>query len=231
MRIDCHLHTARYSPCSRLEPFTACQRALERGLDAVVITEHQRQWPADELADLRRRFPDLSLFNGFEATLENGVDLVVLTEDRGIEVPFGLSPERFFASDWLDLEGSYFFIAHLFRWSTHPPHGLEHLLPFIHGLEMNSVNILRGQFRIRQGRYAPKAEAVYERTRDRNGLQGIYNSDAHEPEAVGSIANHIPCPRPPASEAELASLLKRSNAEEHQDPELLRNLLTTRHPL
>lgn len=232
MRIDCHLHTARYSPCSRLEPDTACQRALERGLDAIVLTEHQRQWPADELAALRRRFPELALFNGLEATLENGVDLVVLTEDLGIEVPFGLSPERFFASEWLDLERSYFFIAHLFRWSTVPPSELEEIAHHVHGLEMNSINILRGQFRVKKGRYAPKARAHYQYTRDRFGLQELFNSDAHEPEAVGSIANEIPCRRHPASEAELASLLKRSTPREHQDPELLQDLLTTpRHPL
>ncbi|MCF8086228.1 MAG: PHP domain-containing protein [Desulfohalobiaceae bacterium] len=225
MRIDCHLHTSRYSACSRLDPDTACKRALERGLDAVVITEHQRQWPAEDLAALRRRHPVLTLYNGFEATLENGVDLVVLSEDRGIEVPFGLSTEKFFTSERLDWERSYVFIAHLFRWSTVPPYGLEDLIPFIHGLEMNSVNILRGQFQVRKGRYAPEAGASYRRTRDRFGLQGLFNSDAHDPAAVGSIANEIPCPRPPASEAELASLLKGSTPGEYQDPALLRDLL------
>lgn len=231
MRIDCHLHTARYSACSRLDPDTTCTRALEWGLDAVVITEHQRQWPADQLSALKRRFPALKLYNGFEATLENGVDVVVLAEDRGIEVPFGLSPEKFFTSEWFDPETSYLFIAHLFRWSLVPPCGLEEIVPFVHGLEMNSINILRGQFQVKRGRYAPKARASYQRARDRFGLQELFNSDAHDPAAVGSIANEIPCTRPPASEAELASLLKRSTPQEYQDPVLLQDLLSPLHPL
>jgi len=225
MRIDCHLHTSRYSGCSRLDPDIACRRALERGLDAVVLTEHQRQWPSEEIDALRRRFPELALYSGLEATLENGVDVVVITREQGLKIPFGLSPEILFTPQWLDPDSSYLFLAHLFRWSTVPPHGLELLAPLVHGLEMNSVNILRGQFHLRNGRYAPEAEAVYQETRKRFGLQGLFNSDAHDSKAVGSLANEIPCDRPPASEAELASLLKGTTPRECQDPDLLRELL------
>jgi hypothetical protein len=225
MRIDCHLHTSRYSGCSRLDPDIACRRALERGLDAVVLTEHQCQWPSEEIAALRRRFPDLTLYSGLEATLDNGVDVVVITREQGLKIPFGLSPESFFTAKWLDPDSSYLFIAHLFRWSTLPPHGLEFMAPLVHGLEMNSVNILRGQFHLENGRYAPEAEAVYQETRKRFGLQGLFNSDAHDPQAVGSLANEIRCDRPPASETELASLLKRATPKECQDHDLLRQLL------
>ena len=231
MRIDCHLHTSRYSACSRLDPDTACRMALKRGLDAVVITEHQRQWPTSETAELRRRFPGLALFNGFEATLENGVDVVVITPEQGIRIPFGLSAEKFFASERFDLESSYLFIAHLFRWSAEPPYGLEEIIPFVHGLEMNSINILRGQYQIKKSRYVPKARASYQRTRDRLGLQELFNTDAHEAAAVGSLANEIQSSRPPASEAELVSLLKRSSPQEYQDPDLLEDLLTFSSPL
>lgn len=225
MRIDCHLHTSRYSGCSRLDPDTACKKALERGLDAVVLTEHQRQWPSEELDALRRRFPNLALYSGLEVTLDNGVDVVAITREQGLKIPFGPSPESFFTSQWLDPGSSYLFLAHLFRWSTIPPHGLEDMVPWVHGLEMNSVNILRGQFHLENGRYAPEAEAVYQEARTRFGLQGLFNSDAHDPKAVGSLANEIPCDRPPASETELASLLKRSTPKECQDHDLLRELL------
>ncbi|MEF8823219.1 MAG: PHP-associated domain-containing protein [Desulfohalobiaceae bacterium] len=225
MRIDCHLHTSRYSGCSRLDPETACKRALERGLDAVVLTEHQRQWPSEEIEVLRRRFPDLTLYSGLEATLDNGVDVVVITREQGLKIPFGLSPESLFSSQWLDPDSSYLFLAHLFRWSTLPPHGLELMAPLVHGLEMNSVNILRGQFHLENGRYAPEAEAVYQETRKRFGLQGLFNSDAHDPKAVGSLANEIRCDRPPTFETELASLLKRTTPKECQDRDLLGELL------
>ena len=226
MRIDCHLHTSRYSECSRLNPDTACRLALDRGLNAVVITEHQRQWPPDELEALRRRFPGLALYNGLEATLDNGVDVIVITENHGIEVPVGLSREEFFASKWFDVKTSFLFIAHLYRWSSEPPHRLGEMAPFLHGLEMSSFNILDGQFQRDNGLYTPLARDSYRQTRDRFGLQGLFNSDAHDATAVGCIANEIQSAHAPASEAELASLLKRATPKEYQDPELLQELLS-----
>ena len=221
MRIDCHLHTRRYSACSRLAPEDACNRALKRGLDAVVITEHQRQWPSWEFEELRQSFPDLALYNGFEATLDNDTDIVVITESKEIEIPFGISPENFLASSWFHEETCFLFFAHLFRWNRHLPDSLKELAPYVHGLEMNSINILRGQFQRENERYRPLREALYLETRDRFGLQELFNSDAHDTAAVGSLANEIPCSRPPASETELASLLKQSVAREYQDPALL----------
>jgi hypothetical protein len=225
MRIDCHLHTSRYSACSRMEPETACRTALERGLDAVVLTEHQRQWPGEEIQALRRSFPHLALYNGLEATLDNGVDVVVIARDQELRVPFGLSPKSFFSSQWFDLESSFLFLAHLYRWSTLPPFGLEAMAPLVHGLELNSVNILRGQFRLDNGWYAPRSETAYLQTLKRFDLRGLFNSDAHEADAVGSLANEVHREAPPASETELASLLKKTAVEEHQDPALLGRLL------
>jgi len=189
----------------------------------VVITEHQRQWPSGELEALRQRFPGLALYNGFEATLDNDIDIVVITESKEIEIPFGVSPENFLASSWFYEEACFLFFAHLFRWSQHFPDCLKELAPYVHGLEMNSINILRGQFQRENARYRPVTEDLYRKTRDRFGLKELFNSDAHDTAAVGSLANEITCSRPPASETELASLLKQTTAREYQDPALLQN--------
>jgi hypothetical protein len=42
--VDVHLHTRRYSRCSRIEPGALIDRAVRAGLDGVVITEHHHQW-------------------------------------------------------------------------------------------------------------------------------------------------------------------------------------------
>ncbi|MBV8265910.1 MAG: PHP domain-containing protein, partial [Planctomycetaceae bacterium] len=51
-KFDHHLHTARHSPDSTIDPLVLIERAHACGLDGVVITEHDFQWPADELAEL-----------------------------------------------------------------------------------------------------------------------------------------------------------------------------------
>ena len=53
------MHTRRYSPDSDIDPFDLVRRAREVGLDGIVITEHDRLWPEDELEELRRAAPGL----------------------------------------------------------------------------------------------------------------------------------------------------------------------------
>ena len=63
MKFDHHMHTRRHSPDSEIDPLLLIERAREIGLDGVVITEHDYQWEADELADLAARAaPAASVF-------------------------------------------------------------------------------------------------------------------------------------------------------------------------
>ena len=39
-KVDLHIHTSRYSPCSRIDPGDLVQTATKTGLDTIVITEH-----------------------------------------------------------------------------------------------------------------------------------------------------------------------------------------------
>ena len=50
--LDLHLHTSKYSACSRLSPKDAVKRALRMNIDDIVITEHDTFWEPDEVADL-----------------------------------------------------------------------------------------------------------------------------------------------------------------------------------
>lgn len=220
MRIDCHTHTRRYSGCSSLEPEELCNLALRQGLDAIVITEHHVQWAPDEIADLTGRFPSLRIYAGMEVTLREGYDVVVIgTELRDVgrrlisiaELTTALEDRR---------DEIFLFIAHPFRFSKRYGSRIQHVLDAVDGIEMNSVNILRGQHRRIGRRFAPDDEALYlQATRGRN-LTRLYNTDAHNMDAVGTIMNEFEGP-PPEDETALAKLLASNQPCEVQDPELL----------
>lgn len=75
MLIDMHTHTSVYSTDSNLLPHEALARAAERGLDGVVLTEHDVVWPADRVARLAEQVGILVL-PGVEVTTELGHVLV-----------------------------------------------------------------------------------------------------------------------------------------------------------
>lgn len=81
MIIDMHMHTARHSDCSRLSPETMAATALERGIDGIVITDHDYLWPDDEIEALQTQFPSLKILRGIEVSTAQGHALA-----------YGLSP-------------------------------------------------------------------------------------------------------------------------------------------
>jgi predicted metal-dependent phosphoesterase TrpH len=76
MKFDHHLHTMRHSPDSVIDPLELIEHAREIGLDGVVITEHDYQWEADELAELAARAAPLRVFSGVEVSAREGHFLV-----------------------------------------------------------------------------------------------------------------------------------------------------------
>src|SRR5215813_9292992 len=75
-RFDHHLHTSRHSPDSIIDPLELIERARAAGLDGVVITDHDYQWHADELAELAARAGGLRVFSGAEISAREGHFLV-----------------------------------------------------------------------------------------------------------------------------------------------------------
>lgn len=215
MRIDCHLHTACHSACSSIDPRQACALALERGLDALVITEHYRQWPADDLARLQAVAAPLRVFSGFEATVAEGYDIVVLAEGKDLSAPPGIPFDALLRSLDAHAGARFLILAHSFRWSDRTTPQLERLLARVHGLEMISVNIL-GNHLLRGARpFRPDNWELYRSARERHGLVPLYNSDAHSEEMVGSVANELPG-EPPRDMADLVERLRTSTPGEFQ---------------
>lgn len=106
MRIDLHCHTTPRSTCSALSPAELIALARERGLDGICLTEHDRAWPADELAQLQAG-TDMLVLSGIE-----------LTTDMGHVLGFGLpAPDRSLAVardvyEFACEHGGLLFLAH-----------------------------------------------------------------------------------------------------------------------
>ena len=69
VRIDLHVHTAYGSACAELHsPLQIPGRMRERGLNGIVITEHDLIWSGTDIRELNAAAPDLRIFRGIEVT-------------------------------------------------------------------------------------------------------------------------------------------------------------------
>ena len=75
MLIDMHTHTSVYSTDSNLLPVDSLARAVECGLDGVVLTEHDVVWPRQHAEQLSEE-AGILVIHGVEVTTELGHVLV-----------------------------------------------------------------------------------------------------------------------------------------------------------
>lgn len=177
MRFDLHMHTDRHSACSVMTPRELVERAVEVGLDGVVITEHHYQWPDDELAELRALAPGLVILAGVEITGRGGDVLVYGATDIG-RLPRGI--------DWPDLireahrQGGACVMAHPYRWGQPVEQLFADKRPEFDGLELMSGNM--------DDDLRAKAADLHRR---HPHLAGLGNSDGHHPDTVGVAHTEI----------------------------------------
>lgn len=221
--IDCHLHTTRYSRCSRLAPERACELALARGLDGVVITEHRRRWSDAELEPLRRAYPRLLLFSGMEVTLAEGYDVVVI--GPGVPQMAAYHTPLEDVAGWLERGDVFAFLAHAFRFTRVMDAEMRQALEVVHGMEVNSVNILRAGSREVDGSLQPDNALQYLDAAMSRRLVPLSNSDAHAEAAVGTLATRLDAPRPVRTLDELVAALFAGRTSEFQNPDQLRACL------
>lgn len=172
-RIDLHLHTSRYSPDSDITPEQMLADARAAGLTAVAITEHDRLWPADELAELNAR-PEargLTVLGGVEVSAREGHFLCF-----GLKSLDDLEP-----GIWLkDLlrevagQGGAIVAAHPFRWDQPFDEILTQHGPVFQGLERASKNVEQ-----------PGRQRVEALLRQYPNMLGTGSSDAHQPGQIG----------------------------------------------
>lgn len=204
MLIDLHVHTSRYSSCGKSSPEEMAQAAVQHGLDAIVITEHNVSWPADELAELRQAFPQLLILNGIELTSDCGDDYLVL----------GLPPQPWYAPRLPASEiacrshalGGLVILAHPYRYSDRLPDTLVDWP--VDGVEIASCNM--------HGTASAGAIALAHES----SAFPVWNSDAHHVRNIGLYANVFP--RDVTNEHELATALRRREHHGYADESRIR---------
>jgi predicted metal-dependent phosphoesterase TrpH len=171
MKFDLHMHTARHSPDSQMDPFDLVHRAQEIGLDGVVITEHDWLWTETELEELRREAPGLVVLSGIEVSAQEGHFLAY-----GVHNPFAI-PARIGVADLcreVHRQGGAVVAAHPFRWGQPFDEILREEQPELDGLELMSNNM---DMLCRQ-----RAQEIHQEY----SLAGIGSSDAHHPAVLGA---------------------------------------------
>ena len=188
VKIDLHTHSAQYSGCSRLAPEALAREAVEAGLDAVALTEHNHAWDPADLAQLSAG--GLLVLGGIEVTCREGDCLVLAPEVT--DLPRGLGLEELAAE--AHRRGGLAFLAHPFR--TTLDQGRRYLSNPLDGLEQESCNNF--------GRLEREAA---EEVAARGGLRLISASDAHAPDMVGCF--YVELAEPVADVAGLLRALRR----------------------
>jgi predicted metal-dependent phosphoesterase TrpH len=178
-KFDHHLHTARHSPDSVIDPLELVEHAREIGLDGLVITEHDYQWEADELADLSARAGGLRVFSGAEVSAREGHFLVYGLPDLD-EVPPGVRLAELLKV--VRRHRAAIVAAHPFRWDQPFDAIVAEHGPAFDALELVSNNV------------TPETRRKAERLLREHPMGATGSSDGHELEAIGCYFTALPGP-------------------------------------
>ena len=213
VRIDLHVHTTRYSPCSRLNPETLISIAPDLPIQAVVITEHDIQWSAEEIEWAERSASgSIRFFRGVEVSTDVGHVLAYNLADHR-RIGYGMPLEELTRIAHEDRAALV--LAHPGRFGVGVPEPAIPPWTGISAVEAMSNNI-----------HEPMREEV-RRAASLLGSQTVAGSDAHDEEIVGLYATEFP--RMPADEAELAEMIRTGAGSPWADIERVQALRAA-HP-
>ena len=169
VRFDLHIHTARYSGCSKTQPEQMAERAQAEGLDGIVLTEHGQIWKDEEHAQLQAAFPDLIILRGIEVRTSFGDDFLVYGTLDPTLFYQGMETKQLL--EQVEASGGAVVLAHPFRYSRQVP-------PEIFHYPLTAIECM--SFHVR--RYM---EEQIEDLQQELALPCFASSDAHDPDVVG----------------------------------------------
>jgi len=176
------------------------QRAIQRGLDGIAITDHDKLVPQDRLRFLNDKFKPFRVFTGIE---------VRVTEPAGMDfLVIGLHDERLEnMTDYPALlsfvrrNGGYIIWAHPYRWGTSP----ADIRKPPDAVEIRSSNI------------PPEDSGKIEALAKRWGCAAVSASDGHSTETVGRYALRFAAPV--STDEELVEQLRKGAFETWSAPD------------
>jgi predicted metal-dependent phosphoesterase TrpH len=173
LKVDFHCHTV-HSPdsLSSIEHLIAAARA--RGLDRIVVTDHNRLAGALEA---QVAAPDLVIV-GEEVQTTQGEFLAAFVTH---EVPKGLEPLE--ALKRLREQGAFISISHPFdpQRSGWPMEILQTLAPLVDAIEVRNARVLRAEWNEQAQQFARQYH-----------LPGTAGSDGHHPSELGRAYSLVP---------------------------------------
>lgn len=178
MKIDHHVHTSKHSPDSDIHPSELIVSARNAGLDGVVITEHDYQWQADELAELQEEAGDLLVLSGVEVSTREAHMLVYGLPDLK-DVRAGVKLKRLI--EVVRHHDAVVIAAHPYRWGQDFRRIIADVGPHFHGLELVSNNVI-----------VPERLMTAATLGDHPHFAVTGSSDAHEPSVVGCYYSVFP---------------------------------------
>lgn len=179
-RIDHHLHTAKHSPDSVIDPYELVKHAREIGLNGLVITEHDYQWEADELAELNAKSEGVLVLSGAEVSAREGHFLVYGLPNLD-EAPAGV-----YLGDLIKVVEKHrgaIIGAHPFRWDQDFQAIAEE-----HGAKLNALELVSNNVTPDTRAKTQEVLDMYEHL----GASG--SSDGHEVEVIGCYFSIFPKP-------------------------------------
>jgi len=195
MKIDLHVHTRARSPCARSSTDEMIRAAVDRGLDGLVISDHDRLVPTEDLAYLNAKYAPFRVFGGIEITTRGEHVLVLGVRDEALENRWWAYPDL---HTFVQRRGGFLVLAHPFRFNPcqlevdveqYPPHALE----------VYSRNTPR------------QAEACIRQMAVQLDVSLLSNSDAHHRSDVGAYYNVLD--REPDNMEALVRILKEGAFE------------------
>jgi predicted metal-dependent phosphoesterase TrpH len=191
VKIDLHVHTRERSPCASSSAEKMIRAAIDRGLDALVISDHNRLVPPQHLSTLNAKYAPFRVFGGIEVTLAGEHALVLGVQDSLLEHRWwSYGDLHSFVSE----QGGLLALAHPFRFNRKIEADIQRFPP--NALEVHSHNTPR------------RAEPVIRAVAAALDVRLLSNSDAHLVGDVGAHYNELD--EVPEDALELVAMLKAS---------------------
>lgn len=191
-KVDLHVHSSERSACGK-SPLTAMiESAIAHGLDALMLTDHDRLAPPAQIQALNRRYAPFRIYGGIEVTVGSEHVLVLGVQHPALESGDWRYPEL---QRFVRAQGGFLAVAHPFRYhddvdleiEAYPPDALE-------GYSWNTPTAYIGQI-------TALAEQL--------GVPVLADSDAHHVDRLGGYYNLLDYS--PPDEAALLEALREGH--------------------
>lgn len=138
MKIDLHVHCSERSSCSIATEKQHIQSAIEHGLDAIVITDHNKLVPMEHLKELNEKYYPFKIFGGVEIRTEpHGDDVLVIGPTDKILEEQKWTYEKLYK--FVKTHGGFIALCHPYRYGNTVNIDIATFVP--DAIEINSTNI------------------------------------------------------------------------------------------